>query len=257
MKKGTGEIILYNVSDAVATITLNRPAKRNALNGEMVARLKDALACAQSDAEVRAIVITGAGKDFCAGADLASLQRIADADVMENLHDAQTLMELFAMMRRTPLPIIAAVRGSALAGGCGLATACDVTLAARSASFGYPEVKIGFVPAIVMGLLRRSVSEKIAFDLVTRGRIINAEEAARVNLINHVYDDDSFENEVVAYASVYARVSRTAVALTKRLLYQIDGMTLEHAMEAGVGVNTIARMTDDCRAGIARFLKRD
>ncbi|HEY9283415.1 MAG TPA: enoyl-CoA hydratase-related protein, partial [Pyrinomonadaceae bacterium] len=150
----------------------------------------------------------------------------------------------------------AAVRGRALAGGCGLATACDLVLAARSARFGYPEVKIGFVPAMVMAILRRNVSEKRAFELVVRGTEIGAEEAERAGLINHVFDDDAFASGVEAYVHSFERASRSAVSLTKRLLYQMDGMNFDDALEAGVDVNTIARMTDDCRAGVARFLDR-
>jgi methylglutaconyl-CoA hydratase len=148
------------------------------------------------------------------------------------------------------------VRGRALAGGCGLATACDIVLAARTARFGYPEVKIGFVPAMVMAILRRNVSEKRAFELVTRGGEIGAEEAERVGLVNRVFEDDVFESEVDTYVAGFERVSRSAVLLTKRLLYQMDGLTFDAALQSGVDVNAIARMTDDCQRGIARFLKK-
>ncbi len=165
-------------------------------------------------------------------------------------------MELFALVRSVRVPVVAAVRGRALAGGCGLATACDIVLAARSARFGYPEVKIGFVPAMVMAILRRNVSEKRAFELVTRGEELGAEEAERVGLVNRIFEDESFESEVESYVAGFERVSRSAVMLTKRLLYQMDGMTYEAALRSGVDVNTIARMTEDCRKGIARFLKK-
>ncbi|HLL77575.1 MAG TPA: enoyl-CoA hydratase-related protein, partial [Pyrinomonadaceae bacterium] len=164
--------------------------------------------------------------------------------------------ELFALVRRVRVPVVAAVRGRALAGGCGLATACDIVLAARSARFGYPEVKIGFVPAMVMAILRRNVSEKRAFELVARGAEIGAEEAERMGLVNRVFDDESFETEVEAYVQSFERASRSAVSLTKRLLYQMDGMGFDDALEAGVDVNAIARMTDDCREGVARFLRK-
>jgi len=133
---------------------------------------------------------------------------------------------------------------------------CDIVLAARSARFGYPEVKIGFVPAMVMAILRRNVSEKRAFELVALGAEVGAEEAERVGLVNRVFDDESFETEVESYVHSFERVSRSAVSLTKRLLYQMDGMSFDDALTAGVDVNTIARMTDDCRAGVARFLDR-
>jgi methylglutaconyl-CoA hydratase len=138
--------VLESVDGAVAQLTLNRPEKRNALNDEVVRGLKESLRRADEQESVRAIVITGAGADFCSGADLSALQKISKASVMENLEDARSLMELFALIRRVRVPVVAAVRGRALAGGCGLATACDIVLAARGARFGYPEVKIGFVP---------------------------------------------------------------------------------------------------------------
>lgn len=255
MKKGNKSII-YAVEGSVALVTLNRPEKRNALNDELVGNLKESLRKADSDKDVRVVVITGAGADFCSGADLASLQKISEASVEENLKDAQSLMELFTLIRSVSLPVVAAVRGRALAGGCGLATACDLVLAARSARFGYPEVKIGFVPAMVMAILRRNVSEKRAFELISRGAMIDAEEAERIGLVNQVFDDDKFEAEVEAYVTGFENVSRSAVMLSKRLLYNMDGMTFDTALQSGVDVNTIARMTEDCQKGIAQFLKK-
>jgi methylglutaconyl-CoA hydratase len=249
--------VIYAVEGAVALVTLNRPEKRNALNDELVAALKAALRDADARADVRAVVVTGAGADFCSGADLSALRKISESSITENLEDAQSLLELFALVRRVRVPVVAAVRGRALAGGCGLATACDIVLAASSARFGYPEVKIGFVPAMVMAILRRNVSEKRAFELVARGAELSAEEAERFGLVNHVFADDSFEAEVERYVAGFEKVSRSAVMLTKRLLYHMDGMTFDAALQAGADVNTVARMTDDCQKGIARFLKKD
>ena len=251
-----GNAVIYAVEGAVALVTLNRPEKRNALNDALVGGLKRALAEADADESVRAVVITGAGADFCSGADLASLQKISESSIVENLDDARSLMELFALIRRVRVPVVAAVRGRALAGGCGLATACDLVLAAESARFGYPEVRIGFVPAMVTAILRRNVSEKRAFELATRGAEIGAEEAERLGLVNHIFDDATFEEEVESYVAGFERVSRSAVMLTKRLLYQMDGMSFDAALQSGVEVNAIARMTEDCQKGIARFLKK-
>ncbi len=161
--------VIYAVEGHVALVTLNRPEKRNALNDELVAALKDALRDADAREDVRAVLITGAGADFCSGADLSALQKISESSAVENLEDARSLMELYAQIRRVRVPVVAAVRGRALAGGCGLATACDLVLASEGASFGYPEVRIGFVPAMVMAILRRNVSEKRAFELVALG----------------------------------------------------------------------------------------
>jgi len=248
--------VLYSAEGSVARVTLNRPEKRNALNDELVAGLKEALRDADARDDVRAVLLTGAGADFCSGADLSALRKISEGDVSVNLEDARSLMELYALVRRVRVPVVAAVRGRALAGGCGLATACDIVLASASARFGYPEVKIGFVPAMVMAILRRNVSEKRAFELVTRGAEISAAEAERVGLVNHVYEDEEFDAKAESYVADFGRVSRSAVELTKRLLYQMDGLTFDAALQTGADLNTIARMTEDCRAGVARFLTK-
>ncbi len=248
--------VLYSVEGSIALVTLNRPEKRNALNEEVISELKNALRKADANENLRAVLLTGAGSDFCSGADLAALRKISESSIIENLEDAESLMELFTLIRRARVPVVAAVRGRALAGGCGLATACDIVLAARSARFGYPEVKIGFVPAMVMAILRRNVSEKRAFEMLTRGGDIDAIEAERIGLINQVFNDDEFETRVEAYMSGFERVSRSAVMLSKRLLYGIDGMTFESAIRAGADTNAIARMTEDCQRGIKRFLEK-
>ena len=238
-------------------ITLNRPQKRNALDRDSILRIRTLLAEARQDESARVILLSGEGKDFCSGADLSELQRIRDAGTLENFEDARILGELFQEMRRHPLPIIAAVRGRALAGGCGLATACDLVLASQDAQFGYPEVNIGFVPAMVMAILRRSIGEKQAFDLLTTGRIVNAQEALALGIVNAVYADDAFASAVEDYASRMAARPASAVQLTKRLLYHMDGMGFDAAIDSGAQMNAIARMTADCRKGIDRFLKKE
>jgi len=248
--------ILYSVEAGVARVTLNRPDKRNALDDELVAELRDALARSACDEAVRVVLLTGAGKDFCSGADLAALERISQATVMENLADARRMGDLFLEMRRHPRPIVAAVRGRALAGGCGLATAADITVAAESAQFGYPEIKIGFVPAMVMAILRRSLSEKRAFELLTSGEIVTARAALEMGIVNRVFTDASFEAAVDSYIAQLAGRSPSALALTKSLLYQIDALAFEAALSAGVETNALARLTEDCRRGIEQFLKK-
>ncbi len=252
----TNDTLLYQVDGAIARITLNRPEKRNALNEALIAGLKESLSRANQDEAVRAVLISGAGNDFCSGADLAALQKVAAASVEENLADANSLMELFLLIRQVQVPVIAAVHGRALAGGCGLATACDLVLASQSARFGYPEVKIGFVPAMVMAILRRNVSEKRAFELVTLGAEISAEEGERIGIVNKVFADDIFAAEVQNYARRFEKVSRSAVSLSKNLLYQIDGLSFLDALQTGVDVNVVARMTDDCKKGVDSFLKK-
>ena len=248
--------VLYSVEGSSARITLNRPEKRNALNDELVAELKRTLNQAGSDDNLRSIVITGAGADFCSGADLSALKKISQASVAENQEDAHALMELFVLLREIRVPVIAAVKGRALAGGCGLASACDLVLASQSARFGYPEVKIGFVPAMVLAILRRNISEKRAFELLTRGAEISAGEARELGLVNQVFADDVFDGEVTSYVAAFEKLSKSAVALTKSLLYQVDGMSFLQALQTGSDVNIIARMTEDCQKGIARFLSK-
>jgi methylglutaconyl-CoA hydratase len=202
-------------------------------------------------------LLSGAGGDFCSGADLSELHRIRDSSAIENFDDARVLGELFLEMRRHPLPIIAAVRGRALAGGCGLATACDIILASSTAQFGYPEVKIGFVPAMVMAILRRSVSEKLAFELLATGRVLDARQSLAVGLVNAVFDDATFDENAINYAAKMAERSATAMRLSKYLLYHMDGLGFEASIEAGAQINAIARMSDDFRRGIDRFLKKE
>ena len=235
-------------------LRLNRPEKRNALNEELIAELKTALREADADESLRCIVIRGAGKDFCSGADLSAIQKIATASYEENVEDARSLAELFLLIRSVKIPVIAAVHGRALAGGCGLATACDLVVATKTARFGYPEVKIGFVPAMVAAILRRNLGEKKSFELLTQGFEYTAEEALTLGLVNRTFVEENFETAVLDYAATYTKVSRSAVEMTKRLLYSIDGEKIAGAIEQGVVVNATARMTDDCHKGIAKFL---
>jgi methylglutaconyl-CoA hydratase len=250
-------LVLRSFDAGIARLAMNRPEKRNALDDALVSELKTALRNSDSNPATRVITLSGTGPDFCAGADLAALQRIADAPVMENLADVDALADLFLLIRGLRNPVVALVRGRALAGGCGLATACDLVLAARGASFGYPEVRVGFVPAMVMAILRRNVPEKRAFELVTGGAAVGAEEAERIGLVNRVFADERFEAEAESYVRELAGRSASAVQLCKRLLYLQDGMGFEPALRAGADLNVIARMTEDTRAGVARFLSRD
>lgn len=248
--------ILTEKENSILTVTLNRPEKRNALNDALINLLKNELKKADADETLNAVIIKGAGKDFCSGADLSALQKIAESDVLENLWDAENLMELFALIRKIKIPVIAAVQGRALAGGCGLATACDIVLASETARFGYPEVKIGFVPAMVMAILRRNLSEKKSFEMITQGFDFSATEARQMGLINQVFADENFEEDVKNYVFVYEKLSRSAVVLSKKLLYQMDGMDFYKSLEIGAEVNAIARLTEDCQSGIAKFLKK-
>jgi methylglutaconyl-CoA hydratase len=240
----------------IARISLNRPERRNALDQELLTELREALQASAKDASVRVIVIAGAGKDFCSGMDLRTFADDASGDLAKFQAEARNMAGLLLDMRRHPKPIIAAVQGRALGGGCGIATAADLVLAAESAQFGYPEINIGFVPAIVTALLRRLVSEKRAFELIATGEIIPAQTALNYGMINRVVSSDTFEQEVQEFAVTVASKSSSALAMSKELFYRTDVMPFETAIEAGAEVNAAARMTDDFTQGIAKFLKK-
>jgi methylglutaconyl-CoA hydratase len=237
-----------------AWIELDHAEKRNALNARLVAELKRALGAVAEDGDVRVVGLRGAGPDFCAGADLREVRDSVEAGVMATLEDADSLGELFLALRRLPRPVVAAVHGRALAGGAGLATACDLVVAAEGAEFGYPEVKIGFVPAMVMAILRRSLGEKRAFELIGLGDPVDAATARDYGLVCRIFSDDGFRAAAEGFLEELAGRSATALALSKRLLYQIDGASFEEGIQAGAEVNALARFTEDCREGIARFL---
>lgn len=250
--------VVVSRSGAVGVVTLNRPDRRNALDSATIEGLKFAVTELDIDADVRVILLRGAGKDFCAGADLAQLERIAaGANPLDNLRDAQALGDLFIRMRHVSKPIIAAVQGNAIAGGAGLAGACDIVLASDAAWFGYPEVHLGFVPAMVMAMLSRTVGEKVAFELVARGDRISAADAHRIGLINRVSPEASFGDDTMSYATELATRSASALMLTKRTLYGMDGLSFEQAIARGAEVNALARATDDCQAGVRAFLDKN
>jgi methylglutaconyl-CoA hydratase len=249
------ERLLVALAGGVLTLTLNRPDKRNAIDTAMIDALLAALERADLDAEVRVVALRGAGRDFCAGMDLNELLASADHTVEQNRDAALHFGALFVRMRRIPKPVVAVVQGRALAGGCGLATGCDLVLAAKSAQFGYPEVQRGFVPAIVMTLLRRAVGEKVAFDLAATGRLLDASEAAAAGLVSRVYEDAAFEKQVGDVLRALVGVSASALALTKQQFYQLDGLGFEDGIRLGADVNAVSRSTPDFRAALAAFLK--
>jgi methylglutaconyl-CoA hydratase len=252
-------LIEYLAAAGVARITLNRPDKRNAISSEMMSALRDALQRSADDGTVRVLLLRGAGKDFCAGLDLSEVLKSAqdsEGDAQASLASARQLGDLYIAMRRHPKPIIAAVHGRALGGGAGIATASDLIIATESAQFGYPEVKLGFIPAIVTTMLRRAVNERQAMELALTGEPLSASRAHAIGLINRVYPDVQFDTEVERYVATLAENSATAMSLSKRLLYETDGMSFEASIEAGVQANVQARTTDDFKRGVERFLKK-
>lgn len=256
MTTGGGDRVLVAVQGGVLTATLNRPDKKNAIDAAMIDALHAVLERADLDAQVRVVALRGAGKDFCAGMDLNELLASADKSVEENRASARHFGSLFVRMRGLPKPTVAVVQGRALAGGCGLATACDIVLARESAQLGYPEVQRGFVPALVMNQLRRAVGEKIAFDLAATGRLLSASEAAALGLVSRVYEDSDFEEQVGDVLRALAASSPSSLAFTKQQFYQLDGLGFEEGIRLAADVNAVSRTTPDFRAALSAFLKQ-
>jgi methylglutaconyl-CoA hydratase len=250
--------IRYQTENRIAYITLNRPDKRNALNAETVTELKDAFRLAKDDKGVKVIVLSGEGKAFCAGADLGYLQQLQTNSYEENLADSQHLMQLFLQIYTHPKPVIAAVNGHALAGGCGLATVCDFSFSVPEARFGYTEVKIGFIPAIVKVFLLRKIGEGRAKELLLGGQLIDADKAAQWGLINEVVQTDTLNARVAAFADMLCtQNSGQSMALTKEMIGKVQELPLEEALAYAAAKNAEARATDDCRRGIASFLNKE
>ena len=248
--------LVASVADGVLTLTLNRPAKRNALDTPTIDRLHAEFERADLDPEVRVVALRGAGKDFCSGLDLRELLDSADRTVEENEAAALRLGSLFGAIRRLPKVVVALTHGRTLAGGAGLATACDLVLAPESGVFGYPEIQRGFVPAMVMTMLRRMTGEKVAFDLVATGRLVEAAEAHRIGLVSRVIPDAEYDESVAAIVGCLAATSASALAFTKQQFYQLDGRSFDEGIELGARVNAAARNTPDFRAAIASFLDK-
>jgi methylglutaconyl-CoA hydratase len=253
--------VTYRVERGVARIALNRPERRNALDQELLSELRDALRISAADESVRVVVVTGVGKDFCSGMDLRTLAQDglgsdASGDLAKFQSEARNMAGLLLDMRRHPRPIVAVVPGRALGGGCGIATAADIVLAEDSAQFGYPEINIGFVPAIVMAILRRCVSEKRAFELIATGAVISAAAALEFGMINRLIAADSFESDVEEFVMNLASKSTSALTMAKELFYRTDAMQFEAAIHAGAEINAFARTTEDFKRGIAKFLKK-
>jgi methylglutaconyl-CoA hydratase len=241
--------------DRVATVTLNRPEKRNAISFELIDDLLRALdEVAKSPALV--LILTGAGKAFCSGMDLENLKSLIGRSPEQNVKDSETMARLFRALYEFPRVTIAAVNGAAIAGGTGLAVLCDFTLAVPEAKFGYTEVKIGFVPAIVSTFLLRQVGEKQARDLLLTGRIIGAEEALRMELVNEVVAGERLMARARELAAQIMENSPTSLVLTKRLLSEHARAELDQQIEAAVRENAAIRTTQNFREGITSFLEK-
>jgi methylglutaconyl-CoA hydratase len=247
--------ILVTDVDGVRMITLNRPERRNAMTPEMQQELITAMEdAAASDCSV--VVFAGAGETFCAGLDLSALQGMNDKSAAEHTADAERIARLFRTLYELPKPTIAAVHGAAIAGGTGLATMCDFTLAVPGAKFGYTEVKIGFVPAVVSAFLVLQIGEKPARDLLLTGRIFTSEEAARLGLVNEVVEAEKLTARTLELVAMLRANSPEAMAATKRLLRAQNKAWLDSAIAAALAANAEARGTHDFREGVAAFLEK-
>lgn len=239
----------------IATLTLNRPEKRNAISYELIDELLRALEEVKAS-PARVLIVTGAGKAFCSGMDLEVLQGLAGRTPEQNVDDSRKMAAVFRSLYEFPKPTIAAVNGAAIAGGTGLATLCDFTLAVPEAKFGYTEVRIGFVPAIVSTFLLRQVGEKIARDLLLTGRLFDAAEALRIGLINEIVPTESLIDRARTLAHQLMENSPTSLTYTKRLLSDHAKAELDAQIEAAITENAAIRATADFAEGITSFLEK-
>ena len=247
--------LLLDLAPPLATITLNRPDKRHAISPQMIEDLLAALDQAENSA-ARVVLLTGNGKAFCAGMDLDALRAISSQSAEQNLDESRRMARMFRRIWSYPKPMIAAVNGAAIAGGCGIATLCDFTLAVPEASFGYSEVRIGFIPAIVSVFLRRQVGEKIARDLLLTGRILGAEEAHRIGLVTEILPADRLLERAREIAETLIANSPESIRLTKGLLRRCAEGEIDREIELAVAENAAIRATPDFREGLTAFLEK-
>jgi methylglutaconyl-CoA hydratase len=248
--------VLVDESDGMRTITLNRPERRNALTPEMQGELIDALIAAGVARSCRVVVLRGAGEAFCGGLDLGYLQEMEGRAAEELAADARRIALMFRTLYELPKPTIAVVQGAAIAGGAGLAAVCDFTLAAKGARFGYTEVRIGFVPAVVSAYLMLQVGEKRARELLLTGRLVDGVEAWRLGLVNEVMSEEELEERVKGLLGLLMENSPASMRATKAMLVEQNRVWLDAAVEAAMTANAKARETSDFREGVAAFLEK-
>ncbi|WP_020529544.1 enoyl-CoA hydratase/isomerase family protein [Flexithrix dorotheae] len=258
MDKSNFKFIEYTVKERIIYITLNRPEKRNALNPQLVNELKSAFSHAKNENQGKVVILKANGKVFCSGADLAYIQKLQNNSYEENLEDSHNLMELFQQIYTLPKVVIAQVHGHAIAGGCGLATVCDFVFAVPEAKFGYTEVKIGFIPAIVSFFLLRKLGEGITKELLLTGDLILAPKAKQYHLINDIVENPDLEKYVAEFAKRLIETnSEQSMALTKLLINDIQVLDTQKAMELAASQNASSRSTTDCKKGISAFLNKE
>jgi methylglutaconyl-CoA hydratase len=247
--------LLLDITGNLATITLNRPEKRNAISTTMIGELQTALDAVEKS-HARVAILTGSGTAFCAGMDLEMLAAIARQSPAENQEDSRRMAKMFRRIWSFPRPLIAAVNGAALAGGCGIATLCDFTLAAPEAKFGYTEVKIGFLPAIVSVFLTRQIGEKRTRDLLLTGRIMEAAEAKEMGLVNEVVPADKLIERAREQAATLIAASPSSLTRAKHLLTSAAAASVDADLERAILENARMRCTPDFKEGLASFLEK-
>jgi methylglutaconyl-CoA hydratase len=248
----------YEVRDRIGFITLNRPEKRNALNEDLIRSLSSAFTKASKDDSVKLIILRANGEAFCSGADLGYLQELQNFSFDDNLADSTRLKELFLQIYTLNKVVIAQVEGHAIAGGCGLATVCDFIFAVPEAKFGYTEVKIGFIPAIVMVFLIRKIGDQRARQMLLSGSLISAEEALGAGLVTKVAGETSIKEDVLEFAHKLIKAnSAQAMTSTKRMIAEVQSMSLSEALNYAARMNADARGSDDCKKGISGFLNKE
>lgn len=249
------ETLLLETSDHLSTITFNRPDKRNAITTQMIAELQSALDAIEKT-HTRVVILTGAGKAFCAGIDLDLLRNISRQTAAENQEDSRRIAKMFRKIWSFSRPMIAAVNGHALAGGCGIATLCDFTLAVPEAKFGYTEVKIGFLPAIVSVFLTRQIGEKRARDLLLTGRLVEAAEAKELGLVNEIVPAENLMARAHELAESILAASPSSITRAKHLLVSAAAASVDHDLERAVLESARVRCTPDFKEGLAAFLEK-
>lgn len=250
-------LVEYQVKNRIATIIINRPEKRNALNSELVVALIKAFVQAENDEHVKVIILKATGDVFSAGADLDYLKKLQANSFEDNLSDSNLLKNLFLKIYHQPKIVIAQIAGHAIAGGCGLASVCDFVFTTPEAKFGYTEVKIGFIPAIVSLFLIRKIGESLAKELLLTGDLITADKVKSIGLVNFISPPLQLENDVLQFAQkICNTTSSQSIALTKQLLNQVQDMPLGEALDFAAEMNAHARATNDCKKGIQAFLNK-
>lgn len=248
--------ILYKEENGITEVTLNRPEKMNSLDETLISELTQLFKDMSSNDNIRVVILTGAGGNFCSGLYLDYLRKISEFDLEQNREDSKKFRDLLLAVQNCSKPVIAKVSGYALAGGCGLASACDIIIADETAKFGYTEVKIGFIPAIVMIFLLKRVSETHAKDLLLTARFIGSDEAYRMGFINYSVKKGELDGKVKEVSDMIVKNFSSSIALTKEMFSNVSNMSFEEAIDYACEMNAKTRMTEDCKKGISKFLER-